>query len=47
VKLALLDASAAALNQDDQHNDEENTGGNLNDRGRVHLKSSFFEQHGK
>jgi hypothetical protein len=32
----LVDFRAAALNEDNQHDDEQNTCDNLNDRGRIH-----------
>jgi hypothetical protein len=38
----LLDASAATLNQNDQHDDKENTGNYPDDCGIVHLNSPFF-----
>jgi hypothetical protein len=41
-KAVLLNSRAAALNQNDQHDDKENTGNYPDDRGIVHLNSPFF-----
>src|ERR1017187_1124324 len=42
VKPVLLDPCAAALNQDDQNDDEEHAGDNLDNRGTVHNNSPFL-----
>src|SRR5580658_5703138 len=39
---ALLDASAAALNQNDEHDDKKNAGNNANQGSAVHFKSPFL-----
>jgi hypothetical protein len=44
MKSELLDPSAAALDQNSQNDDNQHSGNNPNDRGSVHLNSSFFEQ---
>jgi hypothetical protein len=41
MKAVLLDARAAALDQDNQHNDKQHTGNNPNNRGTVHCNSPF------
>jgi hypothetical protein len=40
-KAALLDLRAAALDQNDQHDNSQHTGNNLNDGGTIHIQSSF------
>ena len=42
MQLLLLDPSAPALDQNDQHDDKEYTGYNPDNRGGVHLASPFF-----
>jgi hypothetical protein len=39
---ALLYASAAALNQNDEHDGEENAGNDTNQCGAIHLKTPFM-----
>jgi hypothetical protein len=43
VKAELLDASAATLDQDDQHDDEQHAGSNPDKSGTVHFK--FLSKH--
>jgi hypothetical protein len=38
---ALLDPSAAALNQNDQDDDKQHSGDNLDNRASFHIDSSF------
>ena len=38
----LLDASAAALNQNNEYDDEENAGNDANQSGAIHLKTPFL-----
>jgi hypothetical protein len=38
-QIRLLDASAAALNQDDQHDDKKHPGHNPDNRGLIHFDS--------
>jgi hypothetical protein len=40
-KAALLNLRAAALDQNDQHDNSQHTGNNLNDGGTIHIQSSF------
>ena len=42
IQSLLLDPSAPALDQNDQHDDKEYTGYNPDNRGGVHLASPFF-----
>jgi hypothetical protein len=41
VNAVLLDVSAAALNQNNQYDDEKHAGYNLNNRGLVHGESPY------
>jgi hypothetical protein len=40
---ALLDACAAALDQDSQNDDNQHTGNNSDNRGSVHTPPSFID----
>ena len=42
-KSVLLDARAAALDKNDQHDDKQNDGNNPNDHDTVHFDSSFLK----